>query len=313
MKRLLLAIALPCLALGCATQASAPPASPPASAPAPTPAATASPEVSVGPTPVPTFARNPAPIVEGQPYVQTIDPSMFVGGIDNPFFPMVRGASFVFDGAEHVEVNVEVGGKDILGVYTTIVRDKVFADGQLAEDTTDWHAQDVQGNVWYFGEQTAEYENGQVTSTAGSWEAGIDGAQPGIVMLAQPQAGDSYRQEFLAGEAEDLATVTATTGEVRSKAGSWSGADVLVTEEWTPLEPDVRERKTYARGVGVVETRTIQGGDDVTTLTSTSLVTAATPTRTGTSTAALGGLSLLFGLALATTRRRWPGVRSGLS
>lgn len=224
------------------------------------------------PTPVPTFARNPAPVVDGQPYVQTIDPAQFVGGIDNPFFPMIRGASFVFDGAEHVEINVEVGGKEILGVYTTIVRDKVFVDGQLVEDTSDWYAQDVQGNVWYFGEQTAEYENGQVTSTAGSWEAGVNGAQPGIVMLAVPEAGDQYRQEFLAGEAEDLAEIIATQGDVTSRAGTWSGGDVLVTEEWTPLEPGVRERKTYARGVGVVEIRTIEGGDDVTTLTSTSLI-----------------------------------------
>lgn len=249
-----------------------PTATPPAAAtgtPMP-PMATA--PATLAPTPVPTFARNPAPFVDGQPYAQTIDPAMFVGGIDNPFFPMVRGASFVFDGAEHVEVNVEVGGKEILGVYTTIVRDKVFVDGQLVEDTSDWYAQDVQGNVWYFGEQTAEYENGQVTSTAGSWEAGVDGALPGVVMLAVPQAGDQYRQEYLAGEAEDLAEIIATQGDFESTAGTWSGGDVLVTEEWTPLEPGVRERKTYARGVGVVEIRTIEGGTDVTTLTSSSLL-----------------------------------------
>ena len=139
----------------------------------------------------------------------------------------------------------------------------MFEDGELIEDTLDWYAQDVAGNVWYLGEDTAEYENGVIVSTAGSWEAGVDGAQPGIIMLADPQVGDVYRQEFYAGEAEDLAEITALTGSVSVEGGSWSGDEVLVTEEWTPLEPEVRERKTYALGVGVVEARTILGGDDV--------------------------------------------------
>jgi hypothetical protein len=214
------------------------------------------------------FERNPAPIVDGERYTQTIDPASFVDGVDNPFFPMIRGATFGFDGAEHVEVDVLPDRKEILGVSVTVVRDRVFEDGELIEDTLDWYVQDRQGNVWYFGEQTAEYENGEVSSTAGSWEAGKDGAVPGIVMLAEPHAGDEYRQEFYEGEAEDLAAIIAVSGTISVAAGSWDGADVLVTEEWTPLEPDVRERKTYARGFGVVEIRTIKGGDEVTTLTS---------------------------------------------
>lgn len=305
-------IVLACVALGLAGCSPASQATAPASPGAATAGATATPASSPMPTPVPTFPRNPALIVEGQPYVQAIDPAMFVSGVDNPFFPMVRGSMFVFDGDEHVEVNVEVGGKEILGVYTTIVRDQVFVDGQLAEDTRDWYAQDAQGNVWYFGEETAEYENGQVTSTAGSWEAGVDGAQPGIVMLADPQAGDTYRQEFLAGEAEDLAEVIATTGTIASAAGSWSGTDVLVTEEWTPLEPDVRERKTYARGVGVVETRTIKGGDEVTTLTSVTIAGTAQGVPSRPSTAAFGAWSILVGIlgVAVTARRGRPVVRS---
>jgi hypothetical protein len=233
----------------------------------PSPGTTQVAAATPAPTPLPTFARNPAPIVDGEPYEQTVDPAMFVDGVDNPFFPMVRGATFTFDGAEHVVVRVLPETKDILGVQATVVRDQVFADGELAEDTIDWYAQDRQGNVWYFGEQTAEYENGAVTSTAGSWEAGVDGAQPGIVMLADPQAGDRYRQEFYRGEAEDLAEVTAVTGSVSVPAGTWSGSEVLVTEEWTPLEPDVRERKTYVRGVGVVAIKTSKGGTDRTRLT----------------------------------------------
>src|SRR5262249_39798178 len=152
-----------------------------------------------------------------------------------------------------------------------VVSDTVFAAGVLAEDTLDYYAQDRQGNVWYMGESTAEYENGKVTSTAGSWEAGVDGALPGIIMLADPQVGDQYRQEFHAGDAEDLAQVTALSGSVKVPAGSWSGTDVFVTEEWTPLEPDVRERKTYVRGIGNVKTETIKGGKEVVVLDSVSM------------------------------------------
>ena len=246
-----------------------PPGTPPAPSPSGAPsaqAATSAPS-TIPPTPV-AFQRNPAPFVEGATYAQAIDPAAFVDGIDNPFFPMIRGAVFEFDGAEHVEVEVLPDRKVILGVEVTVVRDRVYEDGKLIEDTLDWYAQDRQGNVWYFGEETAEYEDGKVTSTAGSWEAGVDGALPGIVMLAEPRPGDEYRQEFYEGEAEDVAAIVATEGTIAVDAGSWDGTDVLVTEEWTPLEPDVRERKTYARGFGVVEIRTIEGGDDVTTLTS---------------------------------------------
>jgi hypothetical protein len=192
-------LALFAAACGTAGRASAPPTSVAA-----TPAQTQTPPATVAPTPVPTFPRNPAPIVEGETYTQAIDPTMFVDHVDNPFLPWVVGTKFVFDGTEHVEVTVLPDTKEILGVATTVVRDQVFHGSELIEDTLDWYAEDRQGNVWYFGEQTAEYENGKVTSTEGSWEGGVDGAQPGIVMLAQPQVGDTYRQEYLQGEAEDL-------------------------------------------------------------------------------------------------------------
>ena len=212
--------------------------------------------------------RNPAALDEGQPYSPVVDPANFRDPIANDYFPLDPGLVTIFEGGdEHVEVTVTDDTKVIMGVTTHVVTDQVFVAGELQEDTIDWYAADNFGNVWYFGEQTAEYENGKVTSTAGSWEAGVDGAQPGIVMLADPEAGDRYRQEFYAGEAEDLAEVTAVTGSVKTPAGSWSGSDVLVTEEWTLLEPDVRERKTYVRGVGVVEIRTIKGGKELTTLT----------------------------------------------
>jgi hypothetical protein len=249
----------------------APSGAPATAAPTVEPTAAPSPGASTS-----AFARNPSAFVEGATYTVTINPADFVAGVDHPFLALKPGAKWVYDGDEHIEVTVLPETKLILGVAATVVRDQVFVDGALAEDTLDWFAQDRDGNVWYFGEQTAEYENGKVTSTAGSWVGGVDGALPGILLLAEPQVGDEYRQEFLAGEAEDLAVVTALTGSIKTDAGSWSGADVLVTEEWTPLEPDVRERKTYARGVGLVETRTIKGGAEVTTLSSFSAPVAIT-------------------------------------
>jgi hypothetical protein len=233
-----------------ATAASSPPSTPPSTAP--------SVALVESPSPVP-FARNPAKIVA--PYKQAIDPANFVATIDNPFFPLALGTKWTYGGDEKVVVTVTSDTKLILGVPATVVRDQVFVGGKLEEDTFDWFAQDRQGNVWYFGEQTAEYSNGKITSRKGSWTAGVDGAQPGIVMLAQPRAGDSYRQEYLVGEAEDLAKVTALSGKITVPAGSFN--DVLVTEEWTPLEPGFRERKTYARDIGLVDSRSISGSQVV--------------------------------------------------
>jgi hypothetical protein len=195
----------------------------------------------------------------------TINPADFVVGVKHPFLPLTPGTTITFDGAEKVVVTVTTDPKVVLGVRVTVVRDQVFVDGALAEDTFDWYAQDRDVNVWYFGEQTAEYENGKVTSTRGSWEGGVEGAQPGIVMLADPRVGDVYRQEYLKGEAEDAAAVTGSSGSTTVPFGTYD--DVLITEEWTPLEPDVREQKTYARGVGLVESRQIKGGDEVVKLT----------------------------------------------
>jgi hypothetical protein len=243
------------------------------SPPPPSISATSSPSAGVGPTPsaTATFSaspstgaveRNPAVYLEGQPYEVTIDPADFVAVIDNPFMPLKPGTKVSFDGAERIEITISTETKTILGVPATVVRDQVFLNGELEEDTLDWFAQDRHGNVWYFGEKTAEYVNGKVVSTAGSWETGVDGAHPGIIMLADPQVGDVYRQEFYEGEAEDLAEVTGIGGSITVPLGTFT--DILVTEEWTPLEPNGRERKTYVPGIGVVETRQIKGGSGVT-------------------------------------------------
>jgi hypothetical protein len=147
-----------------------------------------------------------------------------------------------------------------MGVTCVVVRDTVTLDGEVVEDTYDWFAQHVDGAVWYFGEDTKEYEDGQVSSTEGAWEAGVDGAQPGIVMPAEPKVGDSYRQEYYQGEAEDMAEVLSLTESVTVPAGTYQ--DVLMTEDVNPLEPDVVEHKYYASGAGLVLTVQVEGGSD---------------------------------------------------
>jgi hypothetical protein len=208
--------------------------------------------------------RNPAPVT--MPYETRIDAADFVAEIDNPYLPFTVGRTLVYEGVsdgerERIEVTVTEETRQVMGVTTTVVRDRAFLEGALVEDTFDWFAQDRWGNVWYFGEDTAEYQDGEVVSRAGSWEAGVDGAQPGVVMLAVPRVGDLYRQEYFPGEAEDMARVRAVGGSVTVPEGSYD--DVLVTEDWTPLEPDVLEHKSYALGVGVVLERVVEGGSGV--------------------------------------------------
>lgn len=210
----------------------------------------------------------PAPPVidpgDGGDYRPEIEPADFVETIDNPYLPLTPGSKWVYEGTgdgetEHVEVVVTDDRKEVRGVSAIVVRDTVTVDGELVEDTLDWFAQDGDGNVWYLGEDSTEYEDGEVVSTAGSWEAGVDGALPGIVMRAAPALGDAYRQEFDAGEAEDMAEVVRVDVTETIRLGEYSG--VLVTREWTPLEPDVVEEKYYAPGVGtILEVQTV-GGD----------------------------------------------------
>jgi len=145
-----------------------------------------------------------------------------------------------------------------------VVHDRVWDEGILSEETYDWYAQDAAGNVWYFGEDTNSYEGG-TTSTEGSWEAGVDGALPGVIMLADPQVGDTYREEYLAGHAEDLAKVTKVGGSKEVAAGTYD--NIVLTENWTPLEPDVVEEKTYAPAVGFIFERYVKGGEGTVELT----------------------------------------------
>ena len=196
-------------------------------------------------------------------YNPLIDPADFVAAVTNPSLPLAPGTRFVYEGesdgeAETVTVIVAETTRSILGVACTEVRDTVEVDGELVEDTLDWYAQDEDGNVWYFGEDVKNYENGVLVSTDGSWLAGRDGAKPGIIMQAHPQVGQTYRQEYFPGEAEDMARVLQLDGSASVPYGDFE--DCLVTEEWTPLEPGHVEHKYYARDVGFVYGETVQGG-----------------------------------------------------
>ena len=198
------------------------------------------------------------------PYDPVINPANFVATIDNPYFPLTPGTTFVYEGQtaagfEHSEFAVTHNTKVILGVTCIEVHDTVMLDGELTEDTLDWFAQDSAGNVWYFGENSKELEDGLVVSLEGSWTAGVDGARPGIVMEASPAVGDFYRQEFSLQNAEDLAEVVSLNQSVTVPAGTFNNC--LETEETSPLEPDALEHKSYSAGVGNVLTVDLTTGE----------------------------------------------------
>jgi hypothetical protein len=184
----------------------------------------------------------------------------FVKHVTNPWFPLKPGTTFVYTGEKDGQtgrdvVTVTNEPKRIAGVECTTVHDNLYVHGRLAERTTDWYAQDARGNVWYFGEDTAELNKaGKVTSREGTWRTGADGAKAGIFMPAQPKVGASFRQEYLKGQAEDHFAVVRVSG------------GTLLTKEWTPLEPDTLDHKLYKRGTGLVKEETVKGGNERWTL-----------------------------------------------
>lgn len=185
----------------------------------------------------------------------TFNASNFVLGIDNPWFPLVPGTVFTYEkvtdeGTQQTVIEVTDQTRVILGVTCVVVHAVETLDGELVEDTFDWFAQDAQGNVWYLGEDSTEYENGMPVSTQGSWEAGVDGAVAGVIMLAQPVVGATYAQEDAPGVAEDMATVAAFGQSVDVPYGLFPAC--LRTTDFTPLEPGIAEQKYYAQGVGLL-------------------------------------------------------------
>jgi len=193
-------------------------------------------------------------------YDPQIDPDNFLTPSQieqnpNPYWPMIRGTTYWYEsktdeGLEVIRVKITYRTREILGVRCVEVRDTVWLDGDKIEDTRDWYAQDVDGNVWYFGEIALNYEDGFITDVAGSWVAGEDGGKPGIIMLADPQVGNAYRQEMLLGEAEDAGEVLAVDASVKVPYGSFDHC--VETRDFTPIDPEANERKFYAPGVGFV-------------------------------------------------------------
>lgn len=186
------------------------------------------------------------------------------GAVDNRFFPLRPGTVYVFRVREGDEVSIDSitvtsNTKQIAGVRAVVVHDRVRRNGKLTEDTYDWYAQDTAGNVWYMGEDTRAYK-GRSSSRQGSWEAGLKGARAGIIMLAQPKVGVSYRQEYRKASAEDMGQVLSLHDSVTVPAGHFTGC--ITTKDWSPLERGVVEHKTYCPGFGVVLEQTIAGGNE---------------------------------------------------
>jgi hypothetical protein len=201
----------------------------------------------------------------GQPF--EIDPADFTTEIDNPWWPMKPGSRWVFRETDAegsvAKVVVTVLDKTKMianGVEARIVHDQVSEDGEVKEDTFDWYAQDRDGNLWYLGEDTTEYENGKPKTKEGSWEAGVDGALAGIIMPADPQVGMTYREEYYKGHAEDGASIIGTDALANVPYGRFDHC--VQTRNFSGIEPDVIEEKLYAEGVGVVLEITVSGGSD---------------------------------------------------
>ena len=190
-------------------------------------------------------------------------PSNFTARVDNPWFPLRAGSVYVYRGTKDGKpardvVTVTRRIKKIEAVPCVVVQDRLYLSGRLEERTVDWYTQDQRGNVWYFGESTAELDRaGLVTSTEGSWQAGRDGAQAGIYMTARPMVGQSRRQEYYKGHAEDHFSILSLRARVSVPFMTSSRA--LLTKEWTRLEPGTIDHKYYVRGIGQVKEMTVKG------------------------------------------------------
>jgi hypothetical protein len=195
-------------------------------------------------------------------YAPSIDPADFVATIDNPYLPFKPGTGFHYKGvrgrtAQTDDEVVTHQTKRILGVKCTVVKDTVSEHGRVVERTFDWYAQDKRGNVWYMGELSLERQHGRLAKASDSWESGVKGAKPGILMPGHPRPGDAYRQEYYPpGEALDEARVLKQSGSGKVPYGAFK--DALVTSERSPLEPQTEE-KYYVSGVGEVEERVVKG------------------------------------------------------
>jgi hypothetical protein len=219
--------------------------------------------------PDPAAAAPAADALVGAASLPDFDPHDFVRRVDNPLFPLPLGRRLVYHGWEDGEPQLVItevtrDRKTILGVEVVTVLDRVFSRGELKEKTFDWYAQDEDGNVWYFGEDTKEFEDGKVVSTAGSFEAGKDGARAGVIMRAHPKVGQVTPQEIAPGVAEDKARPVNLDVTVTVPYGTFHHC--MKSEEFTPLEPDLLENKYYCPGIGITRERDVRGGTGRTAL-----------------------------------------------
>ena len=199
----------------------------------------------------------------GRSYHPRIDPADFSPDVTNPWFPLTPGRTLVYTGTKDGQKALNLVAttsrtKKIDGVTTRVVEDRLYLSNVLEERTSDYYAQDRCGNVWYFGEDTAELDrHGNIVSTEGSFHAGVDGAQPGVFMQAHPQVDRKFRQEWYQGHAEDVFKVIDRSAPVTVPYGSFGHA--LRTAETNALEPAVLDNKYYVRGIGEVAELSVKG------------------------------------------------------
>jgi hypothetical protein len=264
--RLVVIFAFVAVLAGCSAGA------PPTQRPASTPAGTTQASPASPASPAASDVHGPRSTASLPAYNPTIDPAKFTDQVTNPYFPLKPGTTLIFDGTRdgvprRAEMTITKETKTIMGVKCVVVRDVLTSNNALVEKTVDWYAQDADGNVWYFGEDTAEYVNGAVTSTAGTWLAGVDGAIPGIVMETAPKVGDAYRQEYRPGVAEDFAKVQKLDATVTVPAGTYK--QVIVTEDTDLLDTSKLEHKSYGPGVGFLGSEgMVNGHHEISNLTS---------------------------------------------
>jgi hypothetical protein len=209
-------------------------------------------------------------------YSPSIDPADFVSTIDNRYFPLKPGTTFLYKGVHEngktPQTDKEIvtsKTKQILGVRCVVVRDIVSSYGKPIEKTFDWYALDMDGIVWYMGEDTRVVGHGRFVKMSDSWEGGVNGAQPGIIMPGNPQPGEEYRQEYYPGHALDQARVLGSGGPVKVTYGSYK--HTLLTVETSPrIDPGVAERKYYVAGLGDVKEQTVSGNREQIELVSVS-------------------------------------------
>jgi hypothetical protein len=198
--------------------------------------------------------------------------SDFSARVDNPWYPLLPGSVYVYQGVKGGQQSRDVltvthRTTKVDDVSCIVVQDRLYLNGHLGERTTEWYSQDKQGNVWYFGEDTAELDKtGHITTTSGTWRAGVNGAMPGIYMYATPRVGWSAREEFDKGQAQDQFQVLSR--HARVKVPYITSTQGLLTKEWSPLEPGGLDHKIYVRGIGDVLEITVKGPTEKASLVS---------------------------------------------